>query len=234
MVEEIPTPAVEQAHPVEDSPFVAASEPPSQQHAAVAAEEAVTEANSSAAAKAATYLDDLQGQGSTEHGEDRSPPPPPDIEFRVSSRHLILASPFFKTALSGPWEEANSSSTDGCRRIYAADWDPQAFLILMLTIHGRHRKVPRPISLELLAKTAVLVDYYGCHEAVEVSAKLWLQDLRSQLPVQPGRDLLLWLCASWVFADADVFTSVTSIALRQSKEPLPTLGLPIPQTVLGR
>jgi hypothetical protein len=126
-----------------------------------------------------------------------------------------------------------ASSIDGSRRMYADNWDPQAFLILMHVIHGRHRQVPSVIDLELLAKIAVLVDHYECHEAVAVSAELWLQGLRGQLPAQTNRDLILWLCASWTFADADVFAWVTSIALWQSQGPLPTLGLPIPETILG-
>ncbi|KAK3304842.1 uncharacterized protein B0T15DRAFT_398894, partial [Chaetomium strumarium] len=112
--------------------------------------------------------------------------------------------------------------------------DSQAFLILMLIIHGCNRQVPRLVSLELLAKIAALVDYYQCLEAVEVFAGLWLQRLRSQrqLPEQVGRDLILWLFISWVFANGDIFTSVTTIALRQSQGPLPTLGLPIPEKII--
>jgi hypothetical protein len=157
------------------------------------------------------------------------------MQLRVSSRHLNLASPYFKVALNGPWKEATSVSADGCRHIFADDWDPQAFLILMHIIHGRNRQVPRHISLELLAKIAALVDYYECYEAVEVFAKLWLQGLKSQsqLPSQVGRDLVLWLFISWVFGDADIFRSITSTALQQSQGSLPTLGLPIPEGIIG-
>jgi hypothetical protein len=96
--------------------------------------------------------------------------------------------------------------------------------------------MPRRVSLELLAKIAVLVDYYGCYEAVEVFAELWLQELKSQrqLPAHVSRELVLWLCVSWVFGDADTFTSVTSTALQQSQGPLPTLGLPIPERIIGK
>jgi len=151
------------------------------------------------------------------------------VNLRVSSKHLILASRYFKTALNGPWTQASSP---GCSRsIYANDWDPEAFLILMSIIHGRNQQVPRVIGLELLAKIAVLVDYYDCHEAVEVFAEIWLRELRSQLPAQVGRELVLWLCVSWVFGYAEVFTFVTTTALQQSQEPLPTLGLPITEII---
>ncbi|KAK4149057.1 hypothetical protein C8A00DRAFT_19216, partial [Chaetomidium leptoderma] len=166
--------------------------------------------------------------------KDRPLSEPSEIQLRVSSRHLILASPYFKAALNGPWREAASVSADCSQDVYAYDWDPQAFLILMHIIHARNRQVPRLVSLELLAKIAVLVDYYECYEAVEVFAELWLQGLKSQsqLPAQVNRELTLWLCVSWIFGDADVFTSVTSTALQQSQGPLPTLGLPIPERIV--
>lgn len=85
----------------------------------------------------------------------------------------------------------------------------------MHIIHGHNRQVSRLVGLELLAKIAALVDYYACYEAVEVFAELWLLGLKShsELPSQVGRDLVLWLFISWLFADADIFTSVTSTAL---------------------
>ncbi len=156
------------------------------------------------------------------------------IRLRVSSRHLSLASPYFKVALNGPWREAASTSTDGSHSIYADDWDSEAFLILMHIIHGRNRQVPRRVSLELLAKISVLIDYYECHEAVELFSELWLRELKSQLPAQPGRELTLWLCVSWILGAADIFASTTSIALRQSQGPLATLGLPIPERIVGK
>jgi hypothetical protein len=96
--------------------------------------------------------------------------------------------------------------------------------------------VPRLIDLELLAKVAVLVDYYKCYEAVELFVELWLRELKGELPLpkQVCRELILWLCVSWVFGDADVFTSVTSIAVRYCQGPLETLGLPIPKSVVGK
>ncbi|RYP62552.1 hypothetical protein DL771_009682 [Monosporascus sp. 5C6A] len=90
----------------------------------------------------------------------------PEVQFRLSSRHLVLASPFFKKALGGPWKEGHSVTSDGCRYIHTEEWDPNALLVLMQIIHGRNWGIPRSVSLEMLAKIAVLVDYYKCHEAL--------------------------------------------------------------------
>ncbi|KAK4136029.1 hypothetical protein BT67DRAFT_440163 [Trichocladium antarcticum] len=186
----------------------------------------------------ATVAEDAASvDGSKEPGIDLPLPEPPVIRLRVSSRHLIVASCYFRTALSGRWKETASTAEDGSLCIEAHGWDPQALKILMLVIHGCNRQVPRLLSLELLAKIAVLVDYYKCAEAVEVFAELWLRALKGtgQAPITEvvNRDLVLWLFVSWIFGDDDVFTAVARTALWQTQEPLPTLGLPIPDTVIA-
>jgi hypothetical protein len=233
--------AVEEAIAEEPTAEEAAAEEAAAEEAAaeevsdVVVEDAATDAEA-VEAEYATDLDGCLGDCSREQGEDPPLSEPSEMQMRVSSRHLILASPYFKAALNGPWREAVSVSANCFRYIYADSWDPQAFLVLMLIIHGRNRQVPRLVSLELLAKIAVLVDYYKCDEAVEVFAEIWLQKLKgqSQLPAQVSRDLALWLYVSWMFGDADIFTSVTSTALQQSQGPLPTFGLPIPERIVGK
>lgn len=43
--------------------------------------------------------------------------------------------------------------------MHTYDWDADALLILMHIMHGQTRRVPRSVSLELLAKIAVLPDH---------------------------------------------------------------------------
>jgi hypothetical protein len=154
--------------------------------------------------------------------------------MRVSSCHLILASPYFKQMLRGGWKEDCTLSAEGCLTIYEEDWDPDALLILMNVIHGHTRKVARSVSLEMLAKLAVLVDYYECLEVVEVFSEIWIDQLEKGLPTTYSRDLILWICISWVFRHPLRFNVATGIALMQSKKPIQTLGLPIPETIVGR
>ncbi|KAK6853753.1 hypothetical protein PG995_010565 [Apiospora arundinis] len=145
-----------------------------------------------------------------------------EVRMRLSSRHLILASAFFKKMLQGPWEESRT------RTLEASDWDAEALLILMNIIHGRNRAVPRSISLEMLAKISVLVDYYRCHEVVELFAACWILDLRPSLPKDYGRDFTLWLSISWVLSQEDLFKTLTQVAIRETARPLQTMNLPIP------
>lgn len=84
--------------------------------------------------------------------------------------------------LKGGWKEVHTLRSDGCGPLYVEGWDPDALLILMNIIHGRTRKIPRSVNLEMLANIAVLVDYYECVEVVEVFSEMWLNQLKEQSP----------------------------------------------------
>jgi hypothetical protein len=77
----------------------------------------------------------------------------------------MLASPWFSRALKKEgWSESDQNEKDGLIHISASDWDAEAFLILLNVLHLRNRSVPDKVSLDMLAKIAVLVDYYECDE----------------------------------------------------------------------
>lgn len=156
-----------------------------------------------------------------------------DIYIRLSSRHLILASPNFKTMLTGCWQESTIRSEDK-NSIKVEDWDANALIILMNVVHGRIRSIPRSIDLETLAKIAVLVDYYNCHEVVELAVEMWITRLKWPLPTTYCRELVLWLHVSWVFCEADIFENVTRTALRTMKGQLCTMDLPIPGNIVRK
>lgn len=162
-----------------------------------------------------------------------SPAEPVEIRMQLSSRHLMLASPYFRKALSGTWVESGVSNASQ-RFIHAEGWDEPALLILMNIIHGRTRRVPRTISLETLAKIAIITDYYQFHEPVEVFSEMWIRNLEHEAAsMKAGRDLVLWILVSRVFSDAKLFREATKMAMRQSSGLILAPGLPI-QGILGR
>lgn len=117
-----------------------------------------------------------------------------EVHYKVSSRHLTLASPRFEGMLSGGrWKEGVRNEVDGLYHVTVEDWDMEALLVLLNILHHRNRRVPRTISLELLAKLVVLIDYYECAEALELFTERWVGDLRvtSPVPSHICRDLLL-------------------------------------------
>jgi len=156
------------------------------------------------------------------------------VTVRVSSRHLMLASPYFSRMLKGKWKEGNTIQTTGFVSVEVEDVDADALVILMDIIHGRTRSVPKAVDLEMLAKMAVLVDMYECAEVVEIFTDMWIAHLQTALPSVYSRDAVLWICISWVFRQHDAFRSVTSAALKYSNGPIQPLGLPIPSRVVGK
>jgi hypothetical protein len=160
-----------------------------------------------------------------------------EIHYLVSSRHLMLASPWFmRTLTSETSTEAVKDPSDRRYYISARDWDEEAFLILLSIFHIRSRQVPATVSLELLAKIAVLVDYYELAGAEVMERELsgWIAHLRRDpIPSSYDRDLMLWICVSQVFNMSKEFEQATAVAVRESRGHLQTLDLPIHDAVTG-
>ncbi|KAK5636015.1 hypothetical protein RRF57_011727 [Xylaria bambusicola] len=164
--------------------------------------------------------------------ESCMPPAKPRVLFQVSSAHLRLGSRYFKKALNGPFKESQLG-TDGFRHIDADGWNTYAFLTVMRIIHGHNREVPRNVDLKMLAMVATVVDYYECDEVLEPFIEIWCSRIRTApVPETINRDLILLLFVSWVFKWSAEFKAATKIAQNQSKGPLSTMGLPIPDRII--
>lgn len=159
-----------------------------------------------------------------------------EIWYYVSRRHLISASPTFERMLSGTnWKEGVRNENDGLYHVPAEDWDSEALLCVLRVLHLRNGQVPRTVTLEMLAKIAVLVDFYKCAEALESFTERWIERLRVATPVPAYfcRDVMLWMCIAWVFRLPQEFVQSTTVAIRRNDQELPTLGLPITICVGG-
>jgi hypothetical protein len=169
---------------------------------------------------------------------EESPEEEEGIRFLVSSRHLALASGYFKSSLSREgWMEGTPSKVDGMYHLSASDWYVDAFLIFLNILHLQNRQVPRSVTLEMLAKMAVLIDYYRCAETVEIFTDMWINEVKTTSPVPPiyGRELVLWMCVAWVFKQPIEFKTATEIAIKQCNAPtIRDMELPISKPVLGR
>ncbi|CAN9275033.1 unnamed protein product [Alternaria alternata] len=157
------------------------------------------------------------------------------IHYHVSSRHLMLASPVFKRALNRDgFTESVRNEIDGFFHVQASDWDPEAFLIVLQILHGRNKQVPRKVSLDMLAKIAILEDYYTFGESLDVFTEMWVQELmKVSVPKVYCRDLVLWIWVAWLFDKDQQFKQATTVAIKQSTEALRTLHLPIPAILSG-
>lgn len=155
------------------------------------------------------------------------------LRFGLSSALLIDTSSYFKKSLSEEWNAPDPES--GYKwTLVGKNWDGEAFLLLMNILHNKARLVPREIELEMFAKVAVMVDYYDCHEVVELWADTWSSLGTTFVKPFYSRDLLFQLTISWVFRQRGMFRDVTKVAIRASRGPIHTLNLPIPELVVGR
>ena len=159
----------------------------------------------------------------------------PSVVYRVSSQHLITASPKFKRELiSG---NGKHKADDHFYHIHTRNWSQEAFTILLNMLHLRLRQVPKWLSLELLAEIAMMVDYYQCWEAFELILDVWVTNLRKKEPPPKVycRELMLWIHISWVLKLESTFSKTTRTALLQNSDSkIRDLGLSIPPAVLGR
>ncbi|KAG6312433.1 hypothetical protein E4U22_001813 [Claviceps purpurea] len=174
-----------------------------------------------------------------------------DVQFRLSSRHLALASPVFKTMLNGSWKEiappsSRSKKSRKARKplkngldipshyeLTATEWDDEVFLMLMNIIHGRNTLVPLSVDLFTLVKMSVLVDYFQCQEVTQVVVGLWIDKLSDKLPTTYGRDCVIWMFVSWVFSRSDIFEKMTLLAIRTCEGGLGKINLPFPPNLLS-
>ncbi|EAW18105.1 uncharacterized protein NFIA_080490 [Aspergillus fischeri NRRL 181] len=155
------------------------------------------------------------------------------FRIQVSAKHLILASSFFKKLLKGAWQESLTYLQKGSVEITADTWDLEALLILRV-IHGQYYHVPRKITLETLAKVAVLANYYDCREALDILANIWINALEETIPKSYSQDLILWLWISWFFQLPAQFREATSTAMSCSNNRIDNLALPIPDNIISK
>ncbi|RLL99207.1 hypothetical protein CFD26_104912 [Aspergillus turcosus] len=164
--------------------------------------------------------------------EEDSIPCKADVGIQVSAKHLMLASPVFKRALTGKWKEGSTFVGTGSVEITTEGWDVEAFLVLLRILHCQHHKLPKRVSLELAAKIAVLADYYECNDLVGFIRDAWITCLREELPKTYSRTLILWLWIAWYFNIPTKFKKATSIAMSESKDEIDALELPIPARII--
>ncbi|KAF7585467.1 hypothetical protein BBP40_010872 [Aspergillus hancockii] len=151
------------------------------------------------------------------------------FKIRVSSKHLILASPYFRRRL---FMETIDLESVGQDIVPACVEDLDALFILLDIIHCQTRKVPRFITFKKLYMIAVLAHRYECVEAVEAFAEVWAENLKGDVPSVYSDDLAKWICVAWVFQQDGLFKKTTRVAVRQSTGPVSAMDVPLPRFVV--
>lgn len=138
------------------------------------------------------------------------------VEMLVSAKHLMLASPVFKSMLQPHFTEGLALRSTGHVTIPLFDDDPNALKIVMNIIHSQAKNIPQQLGLKEFAHVAVLVDKYDLHNMVDHYALGWHEKLKGKLPKSGYTDLYPWLCIGWVFKLRGLFSHTTMLAIRYS------------------
>ncbi|VUC37152.1 unnamed protein product [Clonostachys rosea] len=162
--------------------------------------------------------------------------PPDEVHCKVSGSHLALASPVFRTMISGSWSEssimvANGTQEGSLRQLTSSEWDSEAICIMFHIMHNRYKSVPRGVGLKLLTSIATVADYYKCHEIFDIFLDEWISVLKRENSVPSrtvfGEDVVRWLSIAWVFARTDIFDLVSETIVRHSTGPILVPDLPV-------
>ncbi|GIJ99683.1 hypothetical protein Aspvir_003684 [Aspergillus viridinutans] len=164
-------------------------------------------------------------------GDETNQTPQAVLKIRASSKHLTLACPQFARTLHSDFQESQDLHQKGHLDLEIDNWDPAAFPILMLILHGRTRPVPRKLTLSKFVDFAVLVDYYECYEAVEVFTDMWIRSLKKTATASMSlAQVEEWLFVSWVFQHRQSFALACGY-LRGNLTSRFCPELPVPQRV---
>lgn len=137
------------------------------------------------------------GNNGTQTASDEPSNKDEQIQMKVSSRHLTLASPYFKAMLTGGWKESENLRRDGSVQIEEEGWDPEALTIVLNITHCYFKKVPRQVSHAMLAKIIAVVDYFECIEVIDPYAERWIDQLKGKLAFTTElRSIVLWVWIS--------------------------------------
>lgn len=156
-----------------------------------------------------------------------------EVWMQLSSSKLALASP--KCRQMTPSNLPDTRSSIAYKYILLAEsWDEKAVELVMNIIHGRTANIPERISLDMLTKVAVVVAHYECSEALKPYADKWIAKLDEPFPTSYSRNLVLRLFISWVFADEFDFRELTRVVVRESRGPMHSLSLPLPERIISK
>lgn len=154
------------------------------------------------------------------------------LTARCSSDILRLVSPMLRKSLEGRWAESGPDS-EGIRHVQLKEFDSVALQYVLNILHHRADLNPERLTVEKLAKMAVIVEYLGCHQAFVPTSRAWAAGYKGLPDTGFGRAVVLWLLVSTVFTMKPIFDSAASRAIEAGTGPLDTVGLPIAERVVS-
>lgn len=170
---------------------------------------------------------------SSNSGETLKIHPEMDVRMLASSKVLMRESRYFRKMFQGDWTERSALQANKSIKLTIFDWDPQALWIVLSILHGHARRAPIYMPINMLTKIAIIVDFYGCHDAMEPYMNGWLA---TSYPVanKLGANMVKLLLVTWVFQKHFSFNHYAGMAAAQSRRRISDYGLPIPKSIIGK
>ena len=155
-----------------------------------------------------------------------------EVEVKVSSRHLALASPVFRTMFDGGFKERVQPGNDP-HKVHLPEDDYDALLILLRVIHGLNKSVPRLIVKDLFVRVIVLLDKYKMYECALVYTDLWFDDLWPRHDETPPH-LVDWIFICWALDKFSEFDKLVRLAVFECTFHFEDNGLPLPGSIASK
>ncbi|OAG44697.1 hypothetical protein AYO21_01187 [Fonsecaea monophora] len=153
-----------------------------------------------------------------------------EIEAKVSSKHLSMASRVFRAMFDGKFQESVVPGCNQLSRVPLPEDDADAMMVLLGIIHGLNRSVPRTIDYALFFAIVVLIDKYELQEVTGVYTDLWFPSL------WPHRDtstphIADWIYICWVLKRPPEYNELTRKAIFACHSRFDDNGLPLPPAI---
>jgi hypothetical protein len=170
--------------------------------------------------------------------------------LKVLSKHMKLASSFFKAMLQSTLKEGLELQPTGHCQIPQPEEHPLGFEILLHLIHlnSNHTTITLQINFQLLANLAVLVDKYELQQTTYLLKDLCcascLNTNNGKIPHFSCWELFIWVGITWVFerprefkiATENEMGFVSATEFEVLREDCSDTGIPLPSisdSILG-
>lgn len=155
------------------------------------------------------------------------------VSARVSSKHMTLASPVFKSMLEARFAEGQQLRIEGALKLALPDDDPKALLLLLNILYHRWANISKKLSLQMLVEVATLVDKYNLSYLPPMLVEVWFQSQPESMPLKLDQNLLDLIFVSFVFRQSGLFRQATHVAIATYDGSDIECALAIPGGILG-
>ena len=140
-----------------------------------------------------------------------------ELEIRVSSRVLSLASKAFNAMFQTGFQEGLALAENETCRIPLPEDDPESIHVICLLLHHRHTEIDYVIDAEFLRYVAILADKYACISPLHYWADATLRALINQ-PENSAYDNASLLMAAYYLDSPPHFKNVSKNMVCQDED----------------